>query len=224
MKNFMGLSFTLFVVLGLGSQVIRCEAFHTDYKIMASTLNGAIIPKKDENKTNNIDKKPSYLNKILQLIVKIKEKVKGNACKLLVPTAIALVVIGSIVYACVRIYNLKNASNGSSELFSQPEAHDLSPFKVIVVSDIHCGKESLNCKSHLRDLVLKEIDNPANNVKAVIFAGDLTDSGKNKEFQKFKQVWIDPIRERLPDQPHGGVYLGAGNHDEASAGLCPNFK
>ena len=64
--------------------------------------------------------------------------------------------------------------------------------------------------------MLADIQNPTYNTKAVLIAGDLTDQGSDIQFQAFEQKWMNPIKSLMPNQPHSGLYLCNGNHDEES--------
>jgi predicted phosphodiesterase len=90
-----------------------------------------------------------------------------------------------------------------------------SDFTFLVNSDIH-QTEGISRKDCQLPSMLADIQNPANNTKAVLLAGDLTDNGSDPQFEAFSQKWMNPIKSLMPNQPHGGLYLCKGNHDEVS--------
>ena len=97
-----------------------------------------------------------------------------------------------------------------------------SDFTFLVNSDIHVTVpgETENSNGPIKMAQLKsmlaDIRNQDNNTKAVLLAGDLTDNGSDAQFQAFVQKWMQPIGQLMPHEPHGGLYLCKGNHDEGS--------
>lgn len=92
-----------------------------------------------------------------------------------------------------------------------------APFSLIFISDIHC-KASMSTCPNMNQLsqIIADIKDAENNVRGVCIAGDLTDDGNDQQYSVFRSVWLDPITQLMPDEPHGGLYLCKGNHDESS--------
>lgn len=107
----------------------------------------------------------------------------------------------------------------SAWLFVQASTSKPEPvykdFTFLVNSDIH-QTESTSRKDVELPSMLADIQNPTYNTKAVLIAGDLTDQGSDIQFQAFEQKWMNPIKSLMPNQPHSGLYLCNGNHDEES--------
>lgn len=93
-----------------------------------------------------------------------------------------------------------------------------NPFNLIFISDIHCRDTAESSpKLDLRDQILTDIANKAQDVEVVGIAGDLTNSGNNAEFNILTNEWITPINHLNPTKPHGSLYLCKGNHDEGTS-------
>jgi len=97
---------------------------------------------------------------------------------------------------------------------SRPEP-EYKDFTFLVNSDIH-QTESTSRRDAQQSSFFRDIITPDNNTSAVLFAGDLTDNGRDTEFAVFTEKWIRPITNLMPTKPHMGLYLCKGNHDEAS--------
>lgn len=91
-----------------------------------------------------------------------------------------------------------------------------APFSLIFTSDIHANSEGTSYKLDQLKQMLSDISMPENNVRGVCIAGDLLDVGSDEQFSTFTNLWISPITSAMPDEPHGGLYLCKGNHDEYS--------
>jgi predicted phosphodiesterase len=114
-----------------------------------------------------------------------------------------------------------NADNDEEGVQNEIESSNLAkkkttyiPFKFTVISDLHVKKNNGGRQYDKLPRILKRI-NTDPTMKAVIFAGDLTDHGyedHKNECTTFKTKWFEPLKKAI-DSNKGKIGACLGNHD-----------